>query len=151
MFHRGGVYYEEVKSQFGNRFVDGVHFMLKGFKSKKFSYNAQRDTIELCLGVTHIPVRQLSVDEEKISQLVADDSVSSDNAPSETIVNDTTSGSVYKGGSEGDVQAFSGKGHSMLPSNSNIKVSIFPFGRMRFIFKLLYVVIIIYIRLPVCS
>lgn len=109
MFAKQGIYYEEVKSQFGERFVNGIHFLLKGFPKKKFTYNAKSDAIELCLGQLHIPVRSLSPEEEELAKFVAQGSPT--NAP------DPASFSVGQVKKDSTVaKAFTGKGHSLLPS-----------------------------------
>ena len=116
-FSRGGLYYQEVKHQFRDKFVDGIHFMLKGFPSKKFCYSEQKDSIELCLGLTHIPIRQLTTEEEKLAQVVA-------TAALEDSSEDTGGSTSYgyltpSKESEKSPRAFSGKGHSLLPTSSS--------------------------------
>lgn len=110
LFAKEGMYYEEVKSQFGERFVNGIHFLLKGFPKKKFSYNAKSDAIELCLGQVHIPVRSLSPDEEELAKLVAQGPPADASDP----------GSFYPGHVKKDstsAKAFTGKGHTLVPSD----------------------------------
>ena len=110
LFAKEGMYYEEVKSQFGERFVNGIHFLLKGFPKKKFSYNAKSDTIELCLGQVHIPVRSLSPEEEELAKLVAQGPPA--DPPDPVSFNP---GQVKKDSTS--AKAFTGIGHSLIPSD----------------------------------
>lgn len=112
-FAKQGMYYEEVKSQFGEKFVNGIHFLLKGFPKKKFTYNAHTDAIELCLGQVHIPVRRLSPEEEELAKLVAQGPPTDTSDPSSF-----TYGQVKKDSSA--AKAFTGKGHSLVAPTSGI-------------------------------
>lgn len=113
LFAKGGMYYEEVKSQFGDRFVNGIHFLLKGFPKRKFTYNAHSDSIELCLGQMHIPVRSLTPEEEELAKLVAQ-------GPP---VNPSDQSSFSPGQVKKDTagaKAFTGKGHSLMAPTKEI-------------------------------
>ena len=116
-FSKGGLYYEEVKCQFEDKFTDGIHFMLKGFPQKKFCYSGTRDSIELCLGLTHIPIRRLSAEEEKAASLVAS-AVPEEFTHNSNVASSFGSLSPSKE-SEKFPKAFTGKGHSLLASSDD--------------------------------
>lgn len=108
LFAKEGMYYEEVKSQFGDRFVNGIHFLLKGFPKRKFTYNAISDSIELCLGQMHIPVRSLTPEEEELAKLVAQ-------GPPVNPSDHSSSSHVQIKKDTVAAKAFTGKGHSLMP------------------------------------
>ena len=50
MFCKGGEYYKQVVDQFGSRLTNNTHLQFKEFPNKTFSFNAQKECLEVCLG-----------------------------------------------------------------------------------------------------
>ena len=60
LFRKGGDYYEQVMRSYGSQLKDHTHFQFKEFSDKTFSYNAQKESLEICLGMDHIEVGPLT-------------------------------------------------------------------------------------------
>ena len=60
LFRKGGDYYEQVMHSYGSQLKDHTHFQFKEFSDKTFSYNAQKQCLEVCLGVDHVEVGPLT-------------------------------------------------------------------------------------------
>ena len=133
MFQKGGDYYQQVVRQFGDQLKDHTHLQFKEFPNKSFAYNAQKERLELCLGVQHIPVGPLTPEQEQIAQVMStqsDDKLGSGEQMMDTVTSMGMSGALSKPGAS-SVKAFSGTGHTLMdaappPSGSSegqVKVS----------------------------
>lgn len=50
MFAKGGEYYRQVVEQYGSQLKTGTHLQFNEFPNKVFAFNAEKETLELCLG-----------------------------------------------------------------------------------------------------
>ena len=140
MFQKGGDYYQQVLRQYGDQLKDHTHFQFKEFPNKSFAYNAQKERLELCLGVQHIPVGPLTPEQEQIAQAAflmstgsseqgTDKLGQSSEQMMETVTSMGLSGALSKPAGS-SVKAFSGTGHTLMdaapPPSGNSEAQVKP-------------------------
>lgn len=50
LFRKGGDYYNQVMEQYGSQLGDNTHIQFKELPNKTFAFNANTESLDLCLG-----------------------------------------------------------------------------------------------------
>ena len=124
LFRKGGDYYQQVLSQYGDQLKDHTHFQFKEFSNKVFAYNAAKECLEICLGSQHVPVGVLTPEQEQRAQAIyvlrttnSEGEQSGDNMMDTAVGGMGMSGAISKPGGASSVKAFSGKGHTLMDAS----------------------------------